>query len=446
MTDDIKMVTYNSAAERCQQFLRAAERWEEHGEDPDAGIFGPYRPELAIDESGHFAGGNCPVCWPRVGHLILDLSTGKARCSNGCWEMQIWNAVLARTELERQSVHERLTWERPRTTAEPSSRKFADRVLSVDDLMKLPPTRWLIAGVVPESSLVLLYGQPSSYKSFIALDWACSVVSGRDWLDRAVQGGPALYVAAEGKGNIVYRVLAWQLRHEAYEGELTHLRIFPGSVDLMDEAAVDELSEYCDRFGPRLVIFDTLARMAPDADENSSKDMGVVIRAVDRLRQECGASVVVVHHSRKDGATPRGSTAVLGSVDTCIKAQRTKKGRVTLHCEKQKDADEFGPMNLLAIRQNLPGGQSSLAIYDSSHVPVSDLAKVDAAQDLDSLLLDYLTEHPGEHTKTELREQVHRRHEAISEALNRLRELGRIVQSEKGRWSVPPVTKAQHVA
>ncbi|MGD0944870.1 MAG: hypothetical protein ABR972_11435, partial [Acidimicrobiales bacterium] len=126
--------------------------------------------------------------------------------------------------------------------------------------------------------------------------------------------------------------------------------------------------------------------------------------------------------------------------------QRTKKGRVTLHCEKQKDADEFGPMNLLAIRQNLPGGQSSLAIYDSSHVPVSDLAKVDAAQDLDSLLLDYLTEHPGEHTKTELREQVHRRHEAISEALNRLRELGRIVQSEKGRWSVPPVTKAQHVA
>jgi len=310
----------DSPEERAAEFWRAAERWEEHGEDPDAGIFGPYRPELAIDESGHFADGNCPVCWPRPGHMILDLSSGKARCSNGCWEMQIWNAMVARTELERQSVHEPSQSEWQRSTAKPGSRRFADRVLTVDDLMQLPPTRWLIVGVVPESRLVVLYGQPASYKSFIALDWACSVMSGRDWLDRPVRGGPALYVAAEGKGSISYRVLAWELRHQTYEGELTQLRIFPGSVDLMNEAAVDELSEYCDKLGPRLVVFDTLARMAPGTGENSSKDMGVVIGAVDRLRQECGASVVVVHHSRKDGSTPRGSTAILGSADTCIKA------------------------------------------------------------------------------------------------------------------------------
>jgi len=440
------LLSYDSAAERCAQFLKAAECWEEHGEDPDAGIFGPYRPELATDESGRFADGNCPVCWPRVGHMVLDLSTGKARCSSGCWEMLIRDAMAARTELERQSVHEPLSWERPRTSAEPGSRRFADRVLSVDDLMKLPPTRWLIAGVVPESSLVVLYGQPSSYKSFIALDWACSVVSGRDWLDRTVQGGPALYVAAEGKGGISYRVLAWQFRHQTYEGELTQLRIFPGSVDLMNEAAVDELSEYCDKLGPRLVVFDTLARMAPGADENSSKDMGLVIGAVDRLRQECGASVVVVHHSRKDGSTPRGSTAILGSADTCIKAQRTSKGRVTLHCEKQKDADEFGPINLATLRQDLPGGRSSLAIYDSSHAPISGLVKVDAARDLESLLLDYLTKYPGEHTTTELRGEMHRRNKAVSEALDRLRESGRIVRSDKGRWSTPPVTKAPQVA
>ncbi len=437
---------YDSPAERTAEFLKAAEQWKEHGDDPDAGAYGPYKPELVIDEDGHFADGNCPVCWPRPGHMILDLSTGKARCSNGCWEVEIWKAITARTELVRQNVHEPLTWERPRTTREPGSRRFADRVLSVDDLMKLPPTRWLIAGVVPESSLVLLYGQPSSYKSFIALDWACSVVSGRDWLDRAVQGGPALYVAAEGKGGISYRVLAWQLRHDTYEGQLTQLGIYPGSVDLMNESAVDELSEYCDKFGPRLVVFDTLARMAPGADENSSKDMGILIGAVDRLRQECGASVVVVHHSRKDGSTLRGSTAILGSADTCIKAQRTNKGRVTLHCEKQKDADEFGPMNLLAVRQDLPGGRTSLAIYDSSHAAISELAEAHTTPDLETQLLDYLTKHPEEHTLTELRKDMHRRNEAVSEALDRLREAGRIVQSDKGRWSVPPVTKAQYVA
>lgn len=119
---------------------------------------------------------------------------------------------------------------------------------------------------------------------------------------------------------------------------------------------------------------------------------------------------------------------------------------MTLYCEKQKDADDFGPFNLVALSQDLPGGRCSLSIYDSSRAPISELVKVHAAQDLESLLLDYLTKHPGEHTTTELRGEMHRRNKAVSEALAGLLESGRIVRSHKGKWSAPLPAKASHVA
>src|SRR3546814_1418550 len=54
-------------------------------------------------------------------------------------------------------------------------------------------------------------------------------------------------------------------------------------------------------------------------DENSAQDVGAFNAAVASLQEATGACVVVVHHSGKNKAAgARGSSALLGAIDTEI--------------------------------------------------------------------------------------------------------------------------------
>jgi hypothetical protein len=94
----------------------------------------------------------------------------------------------------------------------------------------------------------------------------------------------------------------------------------------------------------QLVIIDTLARSMGAGDENSAQDMGAFIGACDRIRVGTGATVLVVHHRGKSQSGARGSSALLGAVDTAIEVERRGAGRVA-KVTKQKDGadgEEFG--------------------------------------------------------------------------------------------------------
>lgn len=75
------------------------------------------------------------------------------------------------------------------------------------------------------------------------------------------------------------------------------------------------LVESCGQI-PALIIIDTFARNF-GGDENSAADVGHFIREVDRhLRRNWNASVLILHHSGKDGEREaRGSSALKGAVD-----------------------------------------------------------------------------------------------------------------------------------
>jgi RecA-family ATPase len=62
----------------------------------------------------------------------------------------------------------------------------------------MPPPRWLIRDWLPASSLILIYGEPGAGKTFVALDIAVAIATGRDWNGNKVARGIVLYIAAEG--------------------------------------------------------------------------------------------------------------------------------------------------------------------------------------------------------------------------------------------------------
>lgn len=83
-------------------------------------------------------------------------------------------------------------------------------LLSRDDLRNLPAPAPLIDNTLDRRTIALLSGYWGTGKSFIALDWACCIATGKAWQGRAARQGKALYVAAEGAYGLDRRVTAWE--------------------------------------------------------------------------------------------------------------------------------------------------------------------------------------------------------------------------------------------
>ena len=148
------------------------------------------------------------------------------------------------------------------------------------------------------------------------------------------------YVVAEGRSGFPRRLQAWRAAHDVRAAGW--LYVLQAPVQLMDTGEVSELIRALRELPEPvlLVIIDTLARCLVGGDENSAKDMGRFIAGIDRIRAETGAAVLVVHHTDKANRAERGSSALRGAADTLMMIERDGD-RLTLSCDKQKDAEEF---------------------------------------------------------------------------------------------------------
>jgi RecA-family ATPase len=209
----------------------------------------------------------------------------------------------------------------------------------------------LVAGLLSTNSLASLYGPPGALKSFVALDLALCVATGCTFHGRDVLSGPVLYVVAEGAGGIGPRVDAWV---DANPGDIDHITWLKGGISLSDKAQVAELADLIAYITPALVVVDTFARCTPGVDENSARDLGVVISHLDALREASGAAILLVHHAGKDVSKGlRGSSALAGAVDTTLLMQRTRTG-ATLTVDKHRDGadDEVERFRLVPRRDS----------------------------------------------------------------------------------------------
>jgi hypothetical protein len=240
--------------------------------------------------------------------------------------------------------------------ANPSDDPFAEpvqetarqrfRLTTAADLEAMPDPEWHISGHIPVDSFVLLFGQTGSMKTFEGLELASCTASGTPWhgLERTRQG-MVVYVAAEGSGGFGKRLRAWRRQHS--QADLSRLHFITETVNLIDPVEMEAFRAQLRALPepPSLVIWDTLARCMVGADENSSRDMGIAIAAMDSIRQEFGATVIPIHHTGKNGEDERGSSALRAAADTVIKMSGDGT-TARLTCVKQKDAEEFAPITL----------------------------------------------------------------------------------------------------
>lgn len=234
------------------------------------------------------------------------------------------------------------------------------RLLTPADLMNRPAPRYIVEGMLIEGSTSAIVGPPAVLKSFVAKSLGFSIASGIAWNDRPVLAGPVVYVSAEGSAGLPARIRAWEIHHKMPAPDSMYF--LTDAPQLMEPSDVEELLFAIHQLPspPILVVVDTLARTMVGGEENSAKDMGVYVSALDALRRETGAHVMTVHHEGKSGDM-RGSTALRGALDTEISIKRDDD-LITLTCKKQKDAAEFEPITLIQRVVELGDGQSSVIL------------------------------------------------------------------------------------
>jgi hypothetical protein len=251
-------------------------------------------------------------------------------------------------------------------------------------------------------SLAMVAGPPASMKSFLALDWMLCAASGRDWNGRKVTPAKVLYLLGEGKSGIYRRIQAWIVHHNPDPDQLQRLydnfRVSFAVPQLANSIDIDMLLSdfHNSNYIPTLLVVDTLARTLVGKDENSSDDMGQWIAGLERLRQ-LGFTSLIVHHTKKDtenGYVERGSSALLGALDTSIVATFNKSTkRCKVQVSKQKEHDEGDPLYFNKAIIPLEGDLESSCVLIPDVLGAPDAPEVakatpDTPEDGESLLDD----------------------------------------------------------
>ena len=218
--------------------------------------------------------------------------------------------------------------------------KIFEDVASFCADMTVPPQ--LIDGVLPEDSVVALFGQANCGKSFLAIDLACSVATGLSWQGRAVSEGPVIYLAGEGRSGLQKRINAWQEQFGVIQPH--RMQVSTRGADLTNEGDVsavsDALKSITKRTGedPKLIVIDTLARHFGESDESSTKDMNKFVGLLDHLRRSWDCTILIIHHSGKDESKGmRGAGSLRAAVDVEY-SLTNQDGILTLACTKMKDS------------------------------------------------------------------------------------------------------------
>jgi replicative DNA helicase len=189
-------------------------------------------------------------------------------------------------------------------------------------------------GVITRRSIGILGGGPKLGKSALVMNLALCASVGQPWLGFPTERARTLIVNAEvqerelrTRMKVMLQDFTPSLPHDAiYFVTDRGLRIDRGD-------GLQTLRRLIEETTPDLLVLDPLSRFH-DLDENTTRDMGMIIAALGQLVDAYGLAILLVHHiakpstgdPRQGGFRLRGSSALFGAADTVMMLDRTDDG------------------------------------------------------------------------------------------------------------------------
>lgn len=179
---------------------------------------------------------------------------------------------------------------------------------------------WLIKGLVERNGVFILAAEKQAGKSFVVMDMGMKIARGLQYGDRITRKGIVIHIACEdGKGV--------QMRAEGYrqangispDVDVPYI-IMDREFSLMSDDVIDKLiaqvKAWEDYYGMpvEMIIIDTLSVATEGLNEIDGAEVGKVLARVNRLKDQTGAAICLVHHMNASGGRVRGHTSIEANV------------------------------------------------------------------------------------------------------------------------------------
>ncbi len=290
--------------------------------------------------------------------------------------------------------------------------------------------RWLVEKLWGDGAVGIIGGEPKCCKSFLALELAVAVASGRPCFGRyrVDRAGPVLLFAAEDSTRVVRTRLAGiaAARGASFAALDIHVIVAP-TVRLDFDRDRELLWNTVAALKPRLLVLDPFVRLHR-IDENASGEVAPLLAYLRELNRAQLVAVAVVHHAKKGGSglragqTLRGSSEFHAWGDSNLYLAR-RSNELTLQVEHRAAAsiDDLK----LELRPGLEAPALALELAES------ETAHVDIGSP-DERVVAVLRSEGRSMKVAELRRATRMRMQTLVDVLRRLVEGARVARSDEG--------------
>lgn len=264
--------------------------------------------------------------------------------------------------------------------------------------------QWYLENYIPEEGIVLLFGKYGVYKTPIVLNMAKAIALGHEelWGLTVKQASPLLFVSADTPPRIVHpRMKKLDLAMCGSNLDIA-LNAYPG-IDVVNlQAPTEEARKARDlatmhkNRSYKVVFIDSL-RAVHHLDDKESGNARQVYGALASIFY--GATVVVIHHARKENAEDTesmadegfsGSQALMNHATVGIRVvpQAVRKGKVKLKHVKSQAGPLQPDLQLQIVDEKATCNSSVTSISDVAEVMREALRKNLSMRETDTLIAE----------------------------------------------------------
>jgi AAA domain len=248
------------------------------------------------------------------------------------------------------------------------------------------PTPFLVEGLFVDRAVGAIKGPPKVGKTWVILELAVSVVTGRPAFGRfeIPEPGPVLLILEESGRAALHRRLDALVRGCGIRPEaLADLHVAANrGVRLNEVSWLERLKKAGEELEPRAIFLDPLARVkGAGVDENAQREIGPVLDSLRWLRDETGAAVGFAHHTPHEGGHLRGSSDIEATWESKLSITRNENGVCSITAE-HREAESGTP-----FRYRLAFDQATASVrLELIEEPAS--AQRDFAAEIEAFLCD----------------------------------------------------------
>lgn len=232
---------------------------------------------------------------------------------------------------------------------------------------------YLIENLLCHPSLTLLYAPSGGQKSLLALSLAISLATGGKFLGYPCVKTPVIYVDGEMSDMSISKRVREMSATNIPEEDLRYITPRGETLDFVRERDQADFLSYIEATNYKFVVFDNLRVLLGIADENDSVCFYAFNAFVKKLR-DLNVSVLVVHHSNKDGQNYAGSSNLITVYDYVIGLQGpASQASKKLHIDKIRDETELRSLDGQYVSYSPKGFKLNAHAGECIETAVADL-------------------------------------------------------------------------